>query len=79
MLPPAERLSHMPRAHGEALTDAWANLYTEMMLSIAAHRQGHTLPKDLVETWGADDGARGVRFVELCADSNEAGGVWTSF
>ena len=79
MLPPAERLSHMPRAHGEALTDAWANLYSEMALSIAARRQGHTLPDDLVETWSADDGARGVRFVELCADSNEAGGVWTSF
>jgi predicted dehydrogenase len=78
MLPEAERLVHLPRGHGEALTDAWANLYAELGVAIAARRTGVTLPKDLVRWTGAEEGADGVRFIEACADSNEAGGSWVS-
>lgn len=76
MLPEAERLVHLPRGHGEALTDAWANLYAELGFVIAARRTGVTLPKGLVRYTNAEEGAAGVRFIEACADSNEAGGSW---
>ncbi len=73
----AERLVHLPRGHGEALSDAWANLYSEIGVAIAARRSGVSLASGLVQY--ADDaaGLDGVRFVEACADSAEANSAWT--
>ncbi len=73
----AERLVHLPRGHGEALTDAWGNLYTELAIAIGARREGNPTPSGLLELSGGEDGARGVKFIEACADSHEAGGAWT--
>ncbi len=74
--PAVERLVHLPRGHPEALADAWANLYAEMGLAIAAAQSGRELPSGLVELPDVRDGARGVRFVHACADSHEAGSEW---
>ncbi|MDA8586269.1 Gfo/Idh/MocA family oxidoreductase [Rhodobacteraceae bacterium] len=79
MVPAAQRLAHLPRGLGEALTDAWGNLYSEIAIAIAARRTGSSLEQGAVETSGADDGARGVQFTDLCTDSHEAGGVWQTF
>ncbi len=73
----AQRLVHLPRGHGEALSDAWGNLYTELAIAIAARRDGVALPDGFLELSTAEDGARGVKFIDACADSHEAGGVWT--
>ena len=78
VVPAAERLVHLPRGHGEALSDAWGNLYTELAIAIAARRDGETVPEGLLELATAVDGARGVKFIEAAADSHEAGSVWTS-
>lgn len=78
MLPGAERLVHLPRGHGEALTDAWANLYSEIAVAVASRRSGAPLPVGAIQTWGPTDGAHGVRFVHCCADSHEQGGTWIS-
>lgn len=75
--PEAERMLRQPRGHGEALSDAWANLYRELAIAIAARRDGLNLPDDLLAIPDAMDGARGVKFIEAAADSHEAGGVWT--
>ncbi len=75
--PEAERMLRQPRGHGEALSDAWANLYRELAIAIAARRDGLALPDDLLAIPDAMDGARGVKFIEAAADSHEAGGVWT--
>ena len=77
MLPPAERFLRMPRGHGEALTDAWGNLYIELAGAVEARRCGKSLPEGLLAFPTVIDGAKGVRFVEAAADSHEAGGIWT--
>lgn len=77
MLPQAELLSHLPRGHGEALTDAWGNLYAEIGLAVAARRSGQPLPDIPLELTDVVGGAQGVAFIHACADSHEAGGVWT--
>ena len=77
MVPAAERLVHLPRGHSEALTDAWGNLYTELAIAVAARRAGNSLPDGYLELTTAEDGARGVKFIDACADSHEAGGIWT--
>ena len=36
VLPEAERMVLLPRGHGEALSDAWGNLYTEIAIAVEA-------------------------------------------
>jgi predicted dehydrogenase len=70
MLEPAVRFVRMPRGHPEALTDAWANLYTEFAVAIDARRSGATLPEGLLAYPTVVDGAKGVKFVEAAIQSN---------
>ena len=72
----ASRFVRMPRGHPEALTDAWANVYTEFAVAIEARRSGTVLPGGLLRHPDVVDGARGVRFVEAAAASAKAGGAW---
>jgi hypothetical protein len=77
VLPAVERLVHLPRGHGETLSDAWGNMYTELALAVEERRGKRQFPKGFLEVSTAEDGARGVKFIDACADSHEAGGVWT--
>ena len=72
----ATRLVRMPRGHPEALTDAWANIYAEFAVAVAARRAGETLPVGLLEFPDVLDGARGVKFVAAAVASAKAGGAW---
>ncbi|MEO9895370.1 MAG: Gfo/Idh/MocA family oxidoreductase [Paracoccaceae bacterium] len=74
----AERLVHLPRGHPEALSDAWANLYSEIGIAISAQISGRTIPSNFIAVPTPADGAQGVQFVNACADSHEAGGNWVS-
>ena len=76
ILPAAERMVGLPRGHGEALSDAWGNLYTEIALAVAARRSGIPVPDGLSALPDIETGARGVRFINAAADSHEAGGTW---
>lgn len=76
MLPAAERMTLLPRGHGEGLSDAWGNLYTEIAIAVAARRSGTALPDGLLALPDVHDGARGVRFIHAAADSDAAGGAW---
>ena len=76
VLPEAERMVLLPRGHGEALSDAWGNLYTEIAIAVEARREGRELPEGLLAMPDVTDGARGVAFVHATVDSHEAGGVW---
>jgi predicted dehydrogenase len=73
----ASRFVRMPRGHPEALTDAWANLYTELAIAVEARRLGTSLPKGLLRYPTVADGARGVKFVEAAIASASHGGAWT--
>ena len=72
----SERMTLLPRGHGEALPDAWGHLYTEIALAVEARRSGETLPDGLLQLPDIHTGIRGVRFVNAAADSHEAGGAW---
>lgn len=78
IFPEAERWSFLPRGHGEALTDAWSNLYAEIGTGIAARRAG---AQDQIAACifpNGEDGLAGVRFMNACADSHEASSAWIS-
>ncbi len=73
MLPAAERLVRMPRGHPEALSDAWANIYLEFGVAVAARREGRSLPEGLVAFPTLQDGIDGMAFVEAALASNRSG------
>ncbi len=73
MLEPATHLVRMPRGHPEALTDAWANLYTEFAIAIDARQHGSTLPDNLVNYPDIVDGVNGMFFVDAAINSNKKG------
>lgn len=72
----AERMSYLPRGHGEGLSDAWANLYTEIAIAVEARRNGKKVPEGTLALPDVHTGAHGVRFINAAADSHEAGGTW---
>ncbi|TPE51745.1 Gfo/Idh/MocA family protein [Amaricoccus solimangrovi] len=74
--PAAERMALLPRGHGESLSDAWGNLYTEIAIAVEARREGGAVPADLLALPDLEDGTRGVKFIHAAADSSEAGGTW---
>jgi predicted dehydrogenase len=76
VLPAIERMVHLPRGHGEAMSDAWGNMYTEFALAVEARRGFRDLAPGYLEVSTAREGLRGMQFIEACVDSHEAGGVW---
>jgi predicted dehydrogenase len=77
VLPAIERMIHLPRGHGEAIADAWGNMYTEFALAVEARRGLRKLEPGYLEVSMADEGLRGMQFIEACVDSHEANGAWT--
>lgn len=62
--------------HPEGLFEAWANLYARFAKAIAANAQGKA-----TDFWYPDirAGVEGVRWVENCVKSADAGGIWVDY
>lgn len=74
--PATERLVRTARGFPEGIIEAWANLYTEFALAVAARRDGVRVPDGWLCFPGVADGTQGVRFIEAAVRSNSAGGAW---
>ena len=74
--PKTERFVRTGRGFPEGIIEAWANLYTEFAMAVAAHHDGIALPDDWLALPRIEDGVDGVRFIEACVRSNEARGAW---
>ena len=71
-----ERFVRTGRGFPEGLIEAWANLYTEFALAVAARRDGLNVPDNWLGYPQVEDGADGVRFVDAAVKSNQSGGSW---
>lgn len=76
MLDSTQRYVTLPRGYAEGWFEAWANLYTEFAVAIAARRDGRTLPDGHLAYPTVEDGARGIKFVMAAVASNADGGSW---
>jgi predicted dehydrogenase len=74
--PAVERLVRTGRGFPEGLIEAWANLYTEFALAVAARRDGVETPSDWLSYPDVAEGAKGVRLIEAAVRSNQAEGAW---
>lgn len=73
-----ERLVRAGRGFPEGIIEAWANLYTEFAVAIAAQKDGVSLPDGYIRRPVVEEGAEGVRFIEAAVASHQQGSVWVS-
>lgn len=71
--PATERLVRTGRGFPEGLIEAWANLYLEFAMAVAARADGIAPPAGWLSFPRVDDGRDGVRFIEAAVRSNQSG------
>jgi predicted dehydrogenase len=72
----ASRFTRTPAGHPEGFLEAFANLYLEFFRAIRDVDAGDRKPAyDLPD---AEDGVRGMRFIDAMIRSSAAGAVWTA-
>lgn len=74
----SERFVRTARGFPEGIIEAWANLYTEFAIAVAARRDGRELPKNWLGMPRIAEGAAGVRFIDACVTSNDTGASWVA-
>jgi predicted dehydrogenase len=72
-------LERMGAPHVEGLGDSWANMYLRIAQAIDAKRRGDSATLDALIYPGIKGGTEGVRFLENCVRSAEAGSTWVDF
>ncbi len=73
----ATRVSRIPGGHPEGYLEAFATIYSEAALAIAAFKAGKPVDPAVVYPT-IDDGVKGVAFVEACVASSKKDGAWVS-
>ena len=76
--PATERFVRTARGFPEGLMEAWANLYTEFAMAVAARHDGELPSQGWVGLPLVKDGKDGVRFIHASVKSNQAGGEWVT-
>jgi predicted dehydrogenase len=76
-LPLSGRAARLAAGHPEGFVAAFANLYSDAAEAIAARRSGVAPDPLALHFPTAEDGARGVKFVEAAIASSAAGAMWT--
>jgi predicted dehydrogenase len=79
MYPAAAKLSHLPSGHPEGYFECFANIYSAFLAAMQRKKAGRALGEKDLAFPGADDGIRGVKFIEKCVESSKRGAVWVRF
>lgn len=79
LLPIAKFNTRTPAGHPEGYLEAFANLYRCFALTLSARLDGTTPPKEALDFPGAEDGVRGMAFIDNLIRSNESPEKWTDF
>jgi len=74
----ASNASRLPSGHPEGFIEAFANLYRGVAEHLHAERTNSAPGGLALQLPLAEDGRRGVRFVEACVESARAGSAWTA-
>ncbi|MEI5710483.1 hypothetical protein WB401_46370, partial [Streptomyces brasiliscabiei] len=74
--PEAREDDRIGAGHPEGLFEAWANLYGRFALAMEALDRDDTAAVEALGIPGIEAGVEGVRWVEHCVRSAEAGAVW---
>lgn len=75
ILPGAAEYGRLPSGHTEGWLESMGNLYRSFCRCLSAKKGGTFVP-EMIDYPTVDDGVEGVRFVQACLASSEAGGIW---
>jgi len=76
-LPLAARASRIVKGHPEGFHEGFANLYSDTAEAIASRLAGRPPDPLAMHFPNADDGVKGIRFVDAVLQSSAANGAWT--
>ena len=65
--------------HAEGLTESWANIYLKFAIAIDAKQRGDEETLSKLVYPNIDAGIEGIRWVQNCVKSADAGAVWVDF
>ena len=68
-----------PGGHPEGYLEAFGNLYRDFAITLMARLDGTTPPKEALDFPSAEDGVRGMAFIDNLIRSNESKEKWTPF
>ncbi|HEY4110288.1 Gfo/Idh/MocA family oxidoreductase [Puia sp.] len=68
-----------PGGHPEGYLEAFGNLYRNFAVTLMARIDGATPPKEALDFPSAEDGVRGMAFIDNLIRSNESKEKWTPF
>jgi len=71
--------TRVPPGHPEGYLEAFANLYRNFALTVKAKISGDTPTAEMLDFPGAEDGVRGMTFVEKVIASGKSSEKWTDF
>jgi len=74
--PPAQRMSRIPAGHPEGYFEAFANIYSSFAAAVRKKSNGETLTPADLDFPSAEEGVRGVRFIDRCVESSRKGATW---
>jgi predicted dehydrogenase len=72
----AQSLSRIPSGHPEGYFEAFANVYSTFLGALAKILKGEAPSAADLDFPDAEDGLRGVRFIEKCVESSNKGATW---
>lgn len=75
----ATDIDRMGALHTEGLSESWANIYLWIAQAIDATRRGDTAFLETHHYPGIKGGTEGVRWLEHCVRSADAGATWVEF
>jgi len=79
LYPLALRVSRLPGGHPEGVYEAFANIYSNFSDVLLAEKSGKPYQNQKeVDFPTFEDGARGVKFINLCVKSSRKGACWIS-
>ena len=68
-----------PGGHPEGYLEAFGNLYRNFALNLSAKIDGTTPVKEALDFPTADDGIRGMAFIDNVVKSGESSEKWTAY
>lgn len=68
-----------PAGHPEGYIEAFANLYRNFARTLLARNAGTSPKEEWLDFPGAEDGLRGMAFVQLAVENNQSDTKWTDF
>ena len=77
--PIAKHNSRTPGGHPEGYLEAFANIYRNFTHALSARINGTKVDESVVEFPTAEDGVRGMAFIENVVKSNDSTEKWTPF